>query len=77
MVFLCGISEQLDSTDGNLSVLGDDLLGISHALPEQRTDQYPEITRKHAKAGQDQEFRQLSACDIPFVRGMNREFLFP
>src|SRR5690349_13795153 len=75
---VCGrISEQLHSSHRNFTETRDRLLRIGRGFREHRAHQNPEITDEHAKTGEYEEFRQLSASNVAFVGRTNRKLFFP
>ena len=77
MVALGRVSEQLHSSHRNFAETRDRLLRIGRGFREHRAHQNPEITDEHAKTGEYEEFRQLSASNVAFVGRTNRKLFFP
>ena len=77
VVIFCWIAEQFHSSDRDFAKLGYRLLRVDGSLVKKRTNQNPDVSDEHAEAGQDEEFCELPARDVAFVRGANRELFFP
>jgi hypothetical protein len=74
---LSRVPKQTDFAHANVVGVADVLFLESGSMAKQGTHKDPRIADKHAQAGENQEFGELSPANVAFVGGMDREFILP